>query len=108
MSTPSITSTPRIAQDATAIVHVAIETATAGDEDRLAECVHAMLANPIRAALCMWTLLHTSQSLLEHIAQGQHTAAAQVWATLAPSLAEAELARAVAAAQPETVLAGGR
>lgn len=106
MTTPQrIGSAPKVAQDALAIVHEAIEIATTGDEDRLAEYVHAMLANPILAALCMWTFVHTSESLLGTVADSHHSTPAEVWAKLAPGLAEAELARAAAGPQP--ALSGG-
>jgi hypothetical protein len=69
------------------MAHAAIEASLAEDEQRLAECVHAMLAHPIRAGLCMWALVHACQAMATTLASSMDTNPAEAW-RVAKAIAE--------------------
>lgn len=88
---------PAIAREAATMAHAAIEAGIAQEEDRLGEFVHAMLAHPIRAALCMWALVHACRSVTTALADSMGADPAEAW----------RVARAIAEDNPPGVAVFG-
>jgi hypothetical protein len=88
--TTAAASMPELVTEATALAHAAITSSLDGDQDRVGECVYAMLANPVQAMMCAMTLVQTCRVTVRAMAQAMDIAPEQAWALVAQAVASAQ------------------
>lgn len=80
------TSMPEMVTEATALTHTAVASTLDGDEDRVGECVYAMLANPVQAMMCAMALVQTCRVTVQALAQAMEIPPEQAWALVAQAV----------------------